>query len=194
MMSVARWSLRLPRALGTTKAHCAIQRTQFTHHTTALLTPRQRRDLQSPPPRSRPWASKPENDHNSGNSSNNTTKVSTALAQTPTPDLTSSVHIPNDPNGVLPPAHPALSILGNSSLVIQRQIEMMNIFLGFEQANRYSIMDGEGQTLGYIAEQVRKMMNRSYRNTWLTHRFCRTTAWAARLVDKSLRPTGVSRR
>lgn len=80
------------------------------------------------------------------------------------------VHIPEDVGGVLPPAHPALSLLGNSSLVIQRQLEMMNVMLGFEQANRYIIMDGQGQTLGYIAEQDHGIGRTMMRQLARTHR------------------------
>jgi hypothetical protein len=63
-----------------------------------------------------------------------------------------------------------MSILGNSSLVIQRQMEMMNIIIGFEQANKYVIMDGQGQTLGYIAEQDHGMGSMFKRQMFATHR------------------------
>jgi hypothetical protein len=43
--------------------------------------------------------------------------------------LLSPVHIPEDPNGVLKETHPATSILANSGLVVQRQLEMMNIMM-----------------------------------------------------------------
>ena len=98
------------------------------------------------------------------------TQLATALAQSSNPDLISSVHIPTDPHSVIPPSHPALSLLGNSSLVIQRQLEMMNVMLGFEQANRYIIMDGHGQTLGYIAEQDHGLGPAMARQLFRTHR------------------------
>ena len=50
-------------------------------------------------------------------------------------------------------SHPAAQILDQSGVVIQRQIEMMNIFLGFEQANRYIIMNSDGEHVGYMVEQ-----------------------------------------
>lgn len=78
--------------------------------------------------------------------------------------------MPDDPEGVLPPDHPALSLLGNSSLVIQRQIEMMNLIIGFEQANRYVIMDGQGETIGYIAERDHGIGSSLARNMFKTHR------------------------
>ena len=43
--------------------------------------------------------------------------------------LLSPVHLPEDPNGVLKENHPAMNILANSGLVIQRQLEMMNIMM-----------------------------------------------------------------
>ena len=98
------------------------------------------------------------------------TQLAATLAQSDASDLVTEVHIPGDPNGVLPPKHPALSILGNSSLVIQRQIEMMNVMLGFEQANRYIIMDGQGQTLGYIAERDLGIGSAMARQAFRTHR------------------------
>ncbi|KAF2483631.1 Scramblase-domain-containing protein, partial [Neohortaea acidophila] len=98
------------------------------------------------------------------------TQLAATLAESDTSDLVTEVHIPNDPNGVIPKDHPALSILGNSSLVIQRQLEMMNVMLGFEQANRYIIMDGQGQTLGYIAEQDHGIGSAMVRQLARTHR------------------------
>jgi hypothetical protein len=44
-------------------------------------------------------------------------------------NLLSPVHIPEDPNGVLNERHPAAGILANSSIVVQRQLELMNVML-----------------------------------------------------------------
>jgi hypothetical protein len=98
------------------------------------------------------------------------TQLAATLAESDTSDLVTEVHIPHDPHGIIPLEHPAMSILGNSSLVIQRQIEMMNIMLGFEQANRYIIMNGEGQTLGYIAERDHGIGSAIARQAFRTHR------------------------
>ena len=98
------------------------------------------------------------------------TQLATTLAESDTSDLVTEVHIPHDPHGIIPTDHPAMSLLGNSSLVIQRQIEMMNIMLGFEQANRYIIMDGQGQTLGYIAERDHGIGSALARQAFRTHR------------------------
>jgi len=44
-------------------------------------------------------------------------------------NLLSPVHIPEDPNSVLNERHPAAAILANSSVVVQRQLELMNVML-----------------------------------------------------------------
>jgi uncharacterized protein YxjI len=54
---------------------------------------------------------------------------------------------------VLQPHSPGSQLVSQSALVVGREFEMLNIFLGFEQANRYKIMDPQGNIQGYIAEQ-----------------------------------------
>ena len=90
-----------------------------------------------------------------------------ALESTPPNDLLAPVHIPSDPLSILPPEHPATSILANSTIVVQRQLEMMNVMLGFEQANKYAIMDGAGNHIGYLAEPDGNMLKRQM---FKTHR------------------------
>ncbi|KAJ5672698.1 hypothetical protein N7507_001825 [Penicillium longicatenatum] len=84
--------------------------------------------------------------------------------------LLSPVHMPEDPNGVLKGNHPAARILANSGLVVQRQLEMMNLMVGFEQANKYVIMDAQGNHVGYMAEQEKGMTNTISRQMFRTHR------------------------
>ncbi|KAJ5649769.1 uncharacterized protein N7484_003492 [Penicillium longicatenatum] len=84
--------------------------------------------------------------------------------------LLSPVHMPEDPNGVLKENHPAARILANSGLVVQRQLEMMNLMVGFEQANKYVIMDAQGNHVGYMAEQEKGMTNTISRQMFRTHR------------------------
>ena len=43
--------------------------------------------------------------------------------------LLAPVHIPDDPTGTLGGNHPAVSILANSGLVVQRQLELMNVMV-----------------------------------------------------------------
>ncbi|KAJ5145862.1 uncharacterized protein N7515_000426 [Penicillium bovifimosum] len=84
--------------------------------------------------------------------------------------LLSPVYIPEDPNGVLKENHPATSILANSGIVIQRQLEMMNIMIGFEQANKYVIMDAQGNQIGWMAEQEKGLAGTMSRQWFNTHR------------------------
>ncbi|KAJ6070323.1 hypothetical protein N7467_011642 [Penicillium canescens] len=84
--------------------------------------------------------------------------------------LLSPVYLPEDPKGVLKENHPAISILANSGVVVQRQLEMMNVMIGFEQANKYVIMDALGNHIGYMAEQEKGMANAMARQWFRTHR------------------------
>lgn len=98
--------------------------------------------------------------------------ISNLLAQTDNTNnsLLAPVHIPEDPRAVLKANHPSTSLLEQSGIVVQRQIEMMNVFLGFEQANRYVIMDPQGNHIGYMAEHdggIAKTMGRQW---FRTHR------------------------
>jgi hypothetical protein len=98
--------------------------------------------------------------------------VSNALRDAKAEDnnLLSPIHCPEDPNAILNSSHPATPILANSSVVVQRQLEMMNVMLGWEQANRYVIMDPNGNHLGYMAEQEFGMGNAMARQYFRTHR------------------------
>ncbi|KAF7586754.1 hypothetical protein BBP40_008374 [Aspergillus hancockii] len=84
--------------------------------------------------------------------------------------LLSPVYIPEDPHGVLKENHPAMGILANSGLVVQRQLELMNVMIGFEQANKYVIMDANGNHIGYMVEQEKGMANMMARQWFRTHR------------------------
>ncbi|KAL2370419.1 scramblase [Blastomyces gilchristii SLH14081] len=107
--------------------------------------------------------------------------VSATLRDTNPQDntLISPVHIPEDPHAVLRETHPAAGLLANSGLVVQRQLEMMNVLLGFEQANRYTILDAQGNHVGYIAEQGNSMGSMLARQWFRTHR-----AFVTHVFDK----------
>lgn len=85
-------------------------------------------------------------------------------------NLLSPIYIPEDPDGVLNERHPATSILSNSAIVVTRQLELMNVMLGFEQANKYVIMDSKGGHIGYMAERELGMGNMMARQMFSTHR------------------------
>ena len=85
-------------------------------------------------------------------------------------NLLAPVHIPEDEGAIIKWQHPATKLLANSGLVVQRQIEMMNLFLGFEQANRYVIMDPQGNHVGYMAEHDGGFGKAMGRQWFRTHR------------------------
>ncbi|ETN44660.1 uncharacterized protein HMPREF1541_10330 [Cyphellophora europaea CBS 101466] len=98
--------------------------------------------------------------------------MSNMLAQTSDADnpLLAPVHIPDDPHAVLKSGHPSTNLLAESGIVVQRQIEMMNVFLGFEQANRYVILDPHGNHIGYMAEHEGGIGRSLGRQFFSTHR------------------------
>lgn len=98
--------------------------------------------------------------------------LSDALKDTKNEDnsLLSPVHIPEDPDGILNEKHPAASILANSGIVVQRQLELMNVMIGFEQANKYIILDPQGNHIGFMAEQDSSMGRTMTRQILSTHR------------------------
>ncbi|KAF8437786.1 Scramblase-domain-containing protein, partial [Terfezia claveryi] len=96
--------------------------------------------------------------------------------------LLSPVHTPEDPNGVLKSSHPAARLLDNSALVIQRELELGNLLLGFEQANKYVIMDPNGNHVGFIAEEESGIAKIVARQWFRTHR-----AFTTHVFDKEER-------
>ncbi|KAF8329793.1 Scramblase-domain-containing protein [Cantharellus anzutake] len=61
-------------------------------------------------------------------------------------------------------------LLQNDTLVVVRQLEMLNVFIGFEQANRYAILDPAGNHVGYMAEEERGFLGTFSRQILRTHR------------------------
>ena len=114
----------------------------------------------------------PSHPPQSGSRKNAVGAVSAALrdADTQSNSLLAPVNIPKDPHAVLHDSHPATAILANSSIVITRQLELMNVMIGFEQANKYVIMDPQGNHIGYMAEQELGMGNMMARQMFSTHR------------------------
>ena len=58
----------------------------------------------------------------------------------------------------------------------------MNVFLGFEQANKYVINDAHGNVIGFLAEQEHGLGNALARQTFRTHR-----SFTTHVFDKSER-------
>jgi len=134
------------------------------------------------PPQPPPLPNRPENSpaQTEGKASS-TDAVSDALrnANPQENNLLAPVYIPEDPDGVLNEKHPAAALLANSAIVVQRQLEVMNVMLGFEQANKYVILNGQGEHIGYIAERELGMGNIMARQMLSTHR-----SFTAHVFDK----------
>lgn len=83
----------------------------------------------------------------------------TLVYENTTPSDTSSVantlvEVPIDKeHQVIKPDSIGAALLTQPALVVGRELEMMNVFLGYEQANRYKMMDPQGNHVGYIAEE-----------------------------------------
>ena len=101
-----------------------------------------------------------------------TNAISNALRDAKVQDnnLLAPVHVPEDPYGVINEKHPAARILSTSAIVVQRQLELMNLTIGFEQANKYTILDAQGNHLGFMAERDLGMGNVMARQMFRTHR------------------------
>ena len=81
------------------------------------------------------------------------------------PTYSTGSHIPPNENGLITPEDGIYDILKEPTIVIERQIEMMNVFMGFEQANRYKIMNANGDQIGYMEEKdigFLKMLGRQF--------------------------------
>ncbi|GAA6007723.1 hypothetical protein JCM11491_003941 [Sporobolomyces phaffii] len=90
------------------------------------------------------------------------------------------VQVPHDPHGVLDLTRGDWSgkvrdLLSQPAIVVARQIEFMNIFLGFEQANRYQLLSPEGTLLGYLLEEEAGIGSTLKRQFLRTHRPFRAT-------------------
>ncbi|GEQ68154.1 hypothetical protein JCM33374_g1821 [Metschnikowia sp. JCM 33374] len=73
--------------------------------------------------------------------------------------------MPPNENGIITPEDGIYSILKEPTLVIERQVELMNVVLGFEQANKYKIMNSLGEQIGWMEEKdygILKMVGRQF--------------------------------
>lgn len=68
-------------------------------------------------------------------------------------DSTSSVASSSSDHSFTPPASLAAAV-SHPALVVARGIEWENVVLGFEQANRYTVLDETGRTVALLAEET----------------------------------------
>ncbi|KAF1993978.1 Scramblase-domain-containing protein [Amniculicola lignicola CBS 123094] len=181
MLSAARWTLRLPqpsiRAFATKNTPQGPRGAIRRPPPPPRLPQRTIKPARSSPPINEPPRSTPPPSNAPSNPTPETAvskveAVSTALSQTPDAEnsLITPVYMPEDPHAVLKSTHPAMRLLDNSAIVIQRQLEMMNVLMGFEQANRYVIMDPHGNHIGYLAERDHGIGSAVTRQMFKTHR------------------------
>ena len=64
----------------------------------------------------------------------------------------------------------ASSVLAHAALLVGRQLEMMNVLLGYEQANKYSLKNYQGVDVGFIAEEESTFKNTILRQILKTRR------------------------
>lgn len=77
--------------------------------------------------------------------------------------------VPN-PSGVLTNNDAITRMLSEPILVIERRMEMMNLLIGFEQANKYVIMNASGNKLGYMEEEDFGIVKAILRQVYRLHR------------------------
>ncbi|KAF8301454.1 Scramblase-domain-containing protein [Clavulina sp. PMI_390] len=66
-------------------------------------------------------------------------------------------------------------LLEVDTVVVVRQLEMLNIFLGYEQANKYALLDPVGNPVGFMAEEERGFLSTLQRQVFRTHRPFKST-------------------
>ncbi|CAO3617249.1 unnamed protein product [Cunninghamella blakesleeana] len=135
-----------------------------------------------------------EQQQNTIDNSNNNTATTTTLLQEPNPHFASNpslvpVKIPQEPNAVITPDYIGAPVLSQPAIVVGRELEMLNVFLGYEQANKYKIMDPNGNPIGFIAEEegFAKSLSRQFLRT---HRRFNATILDANgnVIFKIMRP------
>ncbi|KAJ3037323.1 hypothetical protein HK097_003549, partial [Rhizophlyctis rosea] len=83
------------------------------------------------------------------------TDPNTSTVPAPTLETAVPVYLPTEdaPDAVVTPSSDAYGVLGHPALMVTRQLEMMNVLIGYEQANKYAIKDASGNDVGFIAEE-----------------------------------------
>lgn len=130
------------------------------------------------------------------------TAAEEAVTTTPEQDLPPvsrlEVQVPHDQAGTLdlaeyPSADKLRQLLSQPAIVVARQIEMMNLFLGYEQANKYQLLSPEGELLGYLMEEDSGIGSAVKRQLLRTHRPFKATVLSKEgevlLIVSWLRPS-----
>lgn len=78
--------------------------------------------------------------------------------------------VPPNTNGIITQEDAVYDILKEPTLVIERQVEFLNVALGFEQANKYKIMNSLGDQIGYMMEKDYGILKAVGRQFFRLHR------------------------
>ncbi|KAJ3267894.1 hypothetical protein HDV01_003798 [Terramyces sp. JEL0728] len=71
---------------------------------------------------------------------------------------------------IIPRESPESFIFKHNSLAVGRQLEIMNVILGYEQANKYSLSTVDGQNVGIICEEESSFKSAILRQMFRTRR------------------------
>ncbi|GAA5898380.1 hypothetical protein JCM8208_006964 [Rhodotorula glutinis] len=98
-----------------------------------------------------------------------------AMQEAPPPPAQATVEVPHDADGVIDRSsgtwvEPLKALLSQPSIVVARQLEPLNIFLGWEEANRYQLNAPDGAILGYLLEEEASIVSTMSRQLLRTHR------------------------
>ncbi|KAM0788156.1 hypothetical protein ACM66B_001318 [Microbotryomycetes sp. NB124-2] len=90
------------------------------------------------------------------------------------------VNVPHDELGILDNAKglwadKLRNLLSNPAIVVSRELEMLNVLVGYEQANKYRIESAQGQLLGYLVEEDLGFGRAIARQACKTHRAFKAT-------------------
>ncbi|GAA5836220.1 hypothetical protein JCM9279_002231 [Rhodotorula babjevae] len=98
-----------------------------------------------------------------------------AVHEPPSPPAQATVEVPHDEQGVIDRSsgswvEPLKALLSQPSIVVARQLEPMNIFLGWEESNKYQLNAPDGAILGYLLEEEASIVGTMSRQLLRTHR------------------------
>jgi uncharacterized protein YxjI len=102
-------------------------------------------------------------------------------------DLVRTHRAENNNNSALSNRHETLD---HPAVIVTREIEMMNVFLGFEQRNKYTLRDTTGAIAGYVEEEAGGLGKILSRQMLRTRRPLRANVYDSRgnLLYRIVRP------
>ena len=71
---------------------------------------------------------------------------------------------------VLTTASACADILSHNTINIRRQVELLNVFIGFEQGRQYALTGPSGEPIGYLLEEAQSLASMFARQFLKLHR------------------------